>query len=136
MIHDVVIVGAGPAGLASAIAAKKRQLSYLVLEQGALVNSLLHFPTDMVFFTTPELLEIGGLPFVTPYAKPTRAESLRYYQRVTDTFDLDIRLHEPVTGLVREPNGHFRVTSKPAHAPARTYDARTVVIASGAYDLA
>ena len=63
---DVLIVGAGPAGLAAAIAAKRRGLRYLVLEKGALVNSLVHYPTDMVFFTTPELLEIGGLPFVSP----------------------------------------------------------------------
>jgi thioredoxin reductase (NADPH) len=136
MTHDVVIVGGGPAGLASAIAATRRNLNYLVLEQGALVNSLLHFPTDMVFFTTPELLEIGGLPFVTPYAKPTRAESLRYYQRVTDTFGLEIAMHEPVTGLVREPDGRFLVTSQPVHAPERTRHARAVVIATGAYDLA
>ncbi len=79
---DVLIVGAGPAGLAAAIAARQRGLSYLVLEKGALVNSLLHYPTDMVFFTTPELLEIGGLPFVSPYEKPTRQEALRYYRRV------------------------------------------------------
>ena len=76
--RDVIIIGAGPAGLAAAIAAKKYGLDYTVLEKGMLVNSLYHFPTHMVFFTTPELLEIGGLPFVTPYEKPTRLESLRY----------------------------------------------------------
>ena len=81
---DLIIVGAGPAGLAAAIAAGRRGLSYLVIEKGAPGRSLLQrFPTDMVFFTTPELLEIGGVPFVSPYEKPTRHESLRYYRRVT-----------------------------------------------------
>ena len=70
---DVLIIGAGPAGLAAAIAASKARLSYQVIEKGALVNSLLHYPTEMVFFTTPELMEIGGLPFVSPNDKPSRA---------------------------------------------------------------
>jgi thioredoxin reductase (NADPH) len=69
---DVLIIGAGPAGLAAAIAARKTGLSYQVVEKGALVNSLLHYPTEMVFFTTPELMEIGGLPFVSPNDKPSR----------------------------------------------------------------
>src|SRR6266542_1301449 len=98
-LYDLVVVGAGPAGLATAIAAKKRNLSCLVLEKGAVVNTLLHFPTNMVFFTTPELLEIGGLPFVTPYDKPTRLESLRYYRRVVDTYALAIDLDETVQSV-------------------------------------
>jgi thioredoxin reductase (NADPH) len=132
---DVVIVGAGPAGLAAAIAAKRRGLEALVIEKGVLVNSLQHYPAFMVFFTTPELLEIGGLPFVTPYEKPTRLEALRYYRRVTDTFDLPIALGEPVTGLVARPEGCFAVTSKPRHElGSRERIARTVVVATGAYD--
>src|SRR4029078_1837482 len=103
-VYDLVIVGAGPAGLATAIAAKKRNLSCLILEKGAVVNTLLHFPTNMGFFTTPELLEIGGLPFVPPYDKPTRLESLRYYRRCVDTYALDIELDETVQGV--EPVGH------------------------------
>ncbi|NQW02395.1 MAG: NAD(P)-binding domain-containing protein, partial [Acidobacteria bacterium] len=82
-VLDVVIVGAGPAGLAAAIAAKQHGLSYVVLEKGVLVNSLLHYPSTMVFFTTPELMEIGGLPFVSPNDKPSRLEALRYYRRAT-----------------------------------------------------
>src|SRR5262249_58015923 len=86
MLYDLVVVGAGPAGLATAIAAKKRDLSCLALEKGAVVNTLLHFPTNMVFFTTPELLEIGGLPFVTPYDKPTRLRSLRSFCPGVDNY--------------------------------------------------
>jgi thioredoxin reductase (NADPH) len=133
---DVVIVGAGPAGLAAAIAAHRRGLTAVVLETGVLVNSLWHYPTDMVFFTTPELLEIGGLPFVSPYEKPTRQEALRYYRRVVDTFGFDVVFNEPVTGLERGAQGLFTVRSQPAHAAARTWTARAVVIATGAYDVA
>src|SRR5262245_66459076 len=111
-MFDVIVIGAGPAGLAAAIAAKTRGLRYLVLEKGTLVNSLLHYPVDMVFFTTPELLEIGGLPFVSPYEKPTRHEALRYYRRVVDTFGLDLVFDDHVTGLRRAADGMFRVTSQ------------------------
>ena len=132
---DLLIIGAGPAGLAAAIAAKRRGLRYLVVEKGALVNSLIHYPTDMVFFTTPELLEIGGLPFVSPYDKPTRHEALRYYRRVTDTFALDVALYEPVTEITRESDGQFAVTSKPSGRPLVTRTTRALVIAAGAYDV-
>src|SRR3954466_4421688 len=75
-VRDLIIVGAGPSGLSAAIAAKQRDLDYHVIEQGVLVNSIYRFPPQMLFFTTPELLEIGGLPFMSPYEKPTRAEAL------------------------------------------------------------
>lgn len=136
MLFDVLIIGGGPAGLAAAIAAKRRGLRYLVLEKGALVNSLVHFPVDMVFFTTPELLEIGGLPFVSPYDKPTRHEALRYYRRVADAFELDVALFEPVTSVTRQADGLLALTSQPPHDPAVTRLARTVVVAAGAYDVA
>ncbi len=101
-VRDLLIVGAGPSGLSAAIAAKELGLDYQVIEQGALVNSIYHFPPQMVFFTTPELLEIGGLPFVSPYEKPTRAEALRYYRKVVDTFDLQIAFEETVLSVGRE----------------------------------
>src|SRR3954466_7094874 len=100
-IRDLIIVGAGPSGLSAAIAAKRRNLDYQVIEQGPLVNSIFRFPPQMVFFTTPELLEIGGLPFVSPFEKPTRAEALKYYRKVVDTYDLHLALYEqgrPVAG--------------------------------------
>src|SRR5579871_4607484 len=101
-VRDVIIVGAGPSGLAAAITAKQHNLDYQVLEQGVLVNSIFRFPPQMVFFTTPELLEIGGLPFVSPYDKPTRAEALIYYRRVVDTYDLKITFEETVLSIERE----------------------------------
>jgi thioredoxin reductase (NADPH) len=131
---DVIVVGAGPAGLAAAIAARAHGLRYLVLEQGTLVNSLLHYPTNMVFFTTPELLEIGGLPLVSPYEKPTRQEALRYYRRVADTFELEIAMREPVTAVRLGNDGLFRVTSQPLGGEPQLRQARTVVVATGAFD--
>jgi thioredoxin reductase (NADPH) len=110
-------------------------LSYVVLEKGALVNSLLHYPTEMVFFTTPELLEIGGFPFVSPYEKPTRQEALKYYRKVADAAKIDVHFEEPATTIAKTGEG-FSVTSQPASGPARTRTARSVVIASGAYDMA
>src|SRR4029077_14194608 len=101
-VRDVLIIGAGPSGLSAAIAAKKRGLDYQVIEQGAVVNSIYRFPPQMVFFTTPELLEIGGLPFVSPFEKPTRAEALKYYRKVVDTYDLQIAFEEKVCSVERE----------------------------------
>src|SRR4051812_4413327 len=98
-VRDLIVVGAGPSGLAAAIAARKHGLDYHVIEQGVLVNSIYRFPPQMVFFTTPELLEIGGLPFVSPYDKPTRPEALRYYRKVVDTYDLQIAFEERVLAI-------------------------------------
>src|SRR6476661_8948950 len=101
-VRDVLIIGAGPSGLSAAIACKKRDIDYQVVEQGVLVNSIYRFPPQMVFFTTPELLEIGGLPFVSPHDKPSRVEALRYYRRVADSFDLQVSYGETVLSVVRE----------------------------------
>jgi len=87
-VVDVAIVGAGPSGLAAAIEAKKYGLSYLVFDKGGITNSILHFPTQIIFFTTPELLEIGGIPLVSEREKPTRNEALKYYRKVVGAFQL------------------------------------------------
>jgi thioredoxin reductase (NADPH) len=132
-IRDVLIIGAGPSGLATAIAAKQQGLDHVLIEKGVLVNGIFNFPTHMVFFTTPELLEIGGLPLVTPYDKPTRLEALRYYRRVVDTYDLQISFHERVVEIEREQDV-FVVTTEDAKGTRRARHARAVVLAIGYYD--
>jgi thioredoxin reductase (NADPH) len=132
-LRDVLIVGAGPSGLATAIAAKQHGLDYAVVEKGVLVDGIFHFPTHMAFFTTPELLEIGGLPLTTPYEKPTRLEALRYYRRVVDTYGLQVSLHEEVVEIERE-RGVFVLTTQDAAGGRRVREARAVVLAIGYYD--
>jgi thioredoxin reductase (NADPH) len=133
---DVVIVGAGPAGLAVAIAAAEAGLQYEVVEKGVLVNSIYHFPRNMVFFTTAELLEIGGLPFVTPYEKPTQAEGLKYYRRVADAYGLRVAMDEPVTAIRpgTEAGAPSFVVESRRHGEALTRGARHVVVSTGYYD--
>src|SRR5438552_9760951 len=159
-IRDVIIIGAGPSGLASAIHAKEQHLDYEVIEQGVLVNSIFRFPPQMVFFTTPELLEIGGLPFMSPFEKPTRAEALNYYRKVVDKYDLMIAYEETVTAIVpdsarghAEPGGEasasvragggapapvqesiFAIESVSSRDGKRTRHARHVVVAIGYFD--
>ena len=132
-VRDVIIIGAGPSGLSAAIAAKRRDLDYQVLEQGVLVNSIYRFPPQMVFFTTPELLEIGGLPFMSPFDKPTRAEALNYYRKVVDAFDLQIAYGETVLSVEREGDV-FAIETESRHGVRRTRHARHVVMAIGYYD--
>ncbi len=139
-VRDILIVGAGPSGLATAIAARQRGLDYAVVDQGVLVNSIFHFPTNMVFFTTPELLEIGGLPLTTPYEKPTRAEALRYYRKVVDAYGLQVSLQERVVEIEPPEAGAtgddacFTVTTETERGARRVREARAVVLAIGYYD--
>ncbi|HLA39605.1 MAG TPA: NAD(P)-binding domain-containing protein, partial [Candidatus Glassbacteria bacterium] len=97
--YDVIIVGAGPTGLACAIEAQRKGISNLLLDKGCVVNSLYHYPVNMVFFTTPDLLEIGDIPFTTVRAKPTRQETLKYYRLVAQHYQLQIHQYEDVQGV-------------------------------------
>src|SRR4029078_6950438 len=132
-VRDLIIVGAGPSGLSAAIAAKQRDLDYQVLEQGVLVNSIYQFPPQMVFFTTPELLEVGGLPFMSPFEKPTRAEALNYYRKVVDKYDPRIAYEEAGTAITLE-EGIFAVETRSSRGVRRARYARHVVLAIGYYD--
>ena len=134
-VRDLLIIGAGPSGLATAISAKAEGLDFEVVEKGVLVNSIFHFPVHMVFFTTPELLEIGGLPLVTPFDKPTRIEALRYYRRVVEKFQLAINFGERLVGATSSDAGTplFTVTTE-ADGGLRTRQARALVLAIGYYD--
>jgi thioredoxin reductase (NADPH) len=126
---DVLIIGAGPVGLACALEAQRRGLRTAVVEKGALVNSIVGYPTNMEFFSTPELLEIGGYPFPTNHYKPLREDALDYYHRVAATEKLELRLHEKVEALEGE-QGDFTV-----HTDKGQIHARNVVVATGFYDL-
>lgn len=131
---DVIIIGGGPTGLACGIEAQRAGFSYLVLEKGCLVNSLYHYPTSMIFFTTPELLEIGDLPFVCEREKPNRIEALKYYRRVVDTYRLCVNQYEKVV-RVTGADGDFRVeTELQATGEPRSYRARKLIVSIGYYD--
>jgi thioredoxin reductase (NADPH) len=127
--YDIIIIGAGPIGLSCALEAKSKGLSYLILEKGALVNALYHYPVNMTFFSTSERLEIGGVPFVSNNAKPTRNEALEYYRRVAVSADLNIQLFEEVQKVVKV-NDEFTVTT-----PKKNYSAKNIIIASGFYGI-
>ena len=128
-ILDIVVVGAGPAGLACAIEAQKSGLAAVALDKGCITNSIFHFPSQMVFFTTPELLEIGGLPLVSEREKPTRNEALKYYRRVVSAFKLDVRQFEAVLGIEKSGSHRFRTSTS-----AGVYESKNVVISTGYYD--
>ncbi len=133
-LHDVLVVGAGPTGLACGIEAVRAGLSFLIVEKGCLVNSLFTYPPGMTFFTSRERLEIGELPLPSVNVKPTRAEALEYYRRVAETYQLPIHYQERVV-TVEALNGVFRVDSEDAHSRPRNYTARQVIVATGYYDI-
>lgn len=133
-LKDVIIIGAGPTGLACGIEAEKNQLEYLVIDKGCIVNSIKNFPVHMTFFTTPELLEIGGLPFVSSYDKPTRNEALKYYRRVADTYKLKLHLYETVVSVTGK-DGSFEIRTMTRDGEPLSYLTRKVVLATGYYDI-
>jgi len=135
MHTDVLVIGAGPTGLACAIEAQKIGLKVIVLDKGCLVNSLFHYPAGMVFFTTPELLEIGDIPFTTANQKPTREEALEYYRKVADHYHVDIRQYEWVKTVLGE-DGKFIITATDRAGRPHDYRARKVIASTGYYDLA
>jgi len=126
---DLIIIGAGPIGLACGIEAKKAGLSYTIIEKGCLVNSLFHYPLNMTFFSTSERLEIGGVPFISHQPKPNRFEALEYYRRVCSSWDLQVKLYEEVSSIAKRNGIHHIQTTKGA------YSASAMVLALGFYDL-
>ncbi|HUZ46689.1 MAG TPA: YpdA family putative bacillithiol disulfide reductase [Terriglobia bacterium] len=133
-VLDVLVVGAGPTGLACAIEAVRENLNTLVVEKGCLVNSLFSYPPGMTFFTTRERLEIGGVPFSSLNVKPTRAEALEYYRRVADLFDLPIHYQERVLA-VNAARDQFEVQTRTSDGKQNSHRSRKVVFATGYYDI-
>ncbi|EPR73888.1 Thioredoxin reductase [Winogradskyella psychrotolerans RS-3] len=126
---DVLIIGAGPIGIACALECKKRNLNYVVLEKGALTNSLFTYPLNMTFFSTSEKLEIDNIPFISNNPKPTRNEALEYYRRVSTSNTLNINLYETVIEVNKTPTG-FKIKSDKS-----LYNAKKIIIATGFYDI-
>ena len=127
-VLDVLIAGAGPIGLAAGIEAEKRDLSYVIVDKGCLVNSIYRYPQNMTFFSTSDRLEIGEVPFISHNPKPTRPEALEYYRRVTKAWNLQVRLYEEVLEVV--PSDAFHVKTSKA-----LYAANNIILATGFYDL-
>ncbi|MDE3157734.1 MAG: YpdA family putative bacillithiol disulfide reductase [Acidobacteriota bacterium] len=131
---DALVVGAGPTGLACGIELQQRGVKALLVEKGCVVNSLYHYPTNMTFFTTPELLEIGNLPMTSLNEKPNRTEALKYYRRVADHYHLDIRQYERVHRIGGEDRA-FQVFTTDRFGCQHVYQARKIVLATGYYDV-
>ncbi len=130
-IYDIIIIGAGPIGLCCAIEAQKKGLSVLILEKGVLVNSIYNFPTNMTFFSTSKLLEIGGVPFISHNDKPTRAEALEYYRRVVDTWNLNMITFCEVQSLKGGKDDNYEVETLKG-----IFKAKYIIVSTGFYDTA
>jgi len=126
--YNLLIIGGGPIGLACGLEAQKAGLNYIILEKGTLVHSIYRYPVNMTFFSTSERLEIGGIPFVSNNAKPTRAEALEYYRRVAESRQLNLHLFESVQDVVQN-NAGFQVLTNKA-----SYQSRNLILATGFYD--
>jgi thioredoxin reductase (NADPH) len=133
-IYDILCIGAGPTGLACAIEAKRAGMRALVVDKGTVCNSLYHYPLNMTFFTTPELLEIGDLPMSSYGEKPTRLEALKYYRKTAEFYALEIRMFERVLAVTGHL-GHFEVATISAEGDDQRYRTKRIIIATGYYDL-
>ena len=131
---DLLVIGGGPTGLACAIEAQRAGLRVVLVDKGCLVNSLFHYPANMTFFTTPELLEIGDIPFSSPNQKPNRGEALEYYRKVAEHYSLDVRQYQRVE-RVDGADGDFRVHTTDRFGHPHCYRAQKLVVATGYYDL-
>jgi thioredoxin reductase (NADPH) len=133
-ITDLLVIGAGPTGLACTIEAQRAGFSALLVDKGCLCNSLFHYPANMTFFTTPELLEIGDMPFSSPNQKPNRSEALEYYRKVAEHYGLQVRQYETVDS-VSGGDGNFTVHTTDRFGRRSHHRARKLVVATGYYDL-
>ncbi len=133
-IYDIICIGAGPTGLATAIEAKRAGMRPLVIDKACLCNSIFHYPVSMVFFTTPELLEIGDLPLVCGAEKPTRIEALKYYRKAAEHYALELRLYERVL-RVDGQDGKFTVVTTAEKGTEQKYQCKKIAVATGYYDL-
>ncbi len=128
--YDILIIGGGPIGMACGIAAKKSGLSYVIVEKGCLVNSLYNYPVNITFFSTPERLEIGGVPFMSLNPKPKKQEAVEYYRVVAQMYQLNIHLFEQVNEMKRQADRSFIITTS-----KHTYIADNIIISTGFYDM-
>src|SRR6266849_971595 len=135
MHADVIVIGAGPTGLACAIEAQKAGFRIISIDKGCLVNSIFHYPANMIFFTTPELLEIGDIPFSTANPKPNRLEALEYYRKVTEHYKLDVRQYQRVETVTGQDN-EFHITTCDRLGKVYDYQCRKVIVSTGYYDRA
>lgn len=133
-IVDLAVIGAGPTGLACAIEAQRAGFTAILIDKGCLCNSLFHYPSNMTFFTTPELLEIGDIPFPSPNQKPNRDEALEYYRKVAEHYKLDVRQYQTVE-KVTGSDGNFAIHTVDRFNRPLRHRARKLVIATGYYDL-
>ncbi|MGA3204014.1 MAG: NAD(P)-binding domain-containing protein, partial [Bryobacteraceae bacterium] len=131
---DVVVCGAGPTGLACGIELKRRGISAVLVDKGCVVNSLYHYPTNMVFFTTPELLEIGDIPMTSLNDKPVRVEALKYYRKVAEHYKLDIRQYQKVSHISGNDEA-FVTHSADTHGHGHQYTSKKVIFSTGYYDV-
>jgi|SRR5579862_3934445 len=131
---DVLVIGAGPTGMACAIEAQRAGFRSVLVDKGCLCNSIFHYPSHMTFFTTPELLEIGDIPFPSPNQKPNRNEALEYYRKVAEHYELDIRQYRLVES-VSGSDGDFSVLTKDRFGREEVYRTRKLIVATGYYDL-